>query len=471
MSSLCCPKKSQTIYRPRKPEKTVLFGVIKKHYKTWHKNSEEPVPNYIDKQFEKYLGCGILAKGFACAYCDGCNKDFLIAFSCKGRGICPSCNTRAMVETAANLVENVIPLVPVRQFVISFPKRIRHYLQTHHVLQSVLRVVIDEITKRLIICAAKPGGKIGAISFIQQFGNTLNFHPHFHLIVADGVFSNEGDALIFQEAYLTPDDIADTQDSIQKRVLRYFGRKFFDKETIEKMLSYENNGFSLDAKVRIPAWDREGLERLVRYCARPCFASENLRWNGPWINYRLPKPTRDGKRFIQIEPLELIDRISKFIPYPRRHRRHYHGIFAPNSPLRKKIVIKKSRINPSQNVRDMADKVEKVSFNWAKLIARIYETNPLICGCGKEIKITGFVTNPLDIRRILSGIGWPTQIPEFDPPYNFSDKEICQLIPGTADGFPEEAFYFQEERGPDPPFLETYDPPHWDDNRDPPHDN
>lgn len=326
------------------------------------------------------LGCGILAKGFACAQCVSCNKAVFIAFSCKGRGVCPSCNTKAMVETAANLIENMIPFVPVRQFVISFPKRIRHYLQTHSILQAILKIVIDEITKRLIISAAKPGGKIGAVSFIQQFGNTLNFHPHFHLIVADGLFSTEGEQLLFHEASLTPDDIADTQDSIQKRVLRYFGkRKFFDKGTIEKMHSCENNGFSLNANVRIPSWDREGLERLIRYCARPCFASENLRWNGPWINYRLPKPTRDGKRFIQLDPLELIGRISKFIPYPRRHRRHYHGIFAPNSPLRKKIVIKKPRTNPSQDVRDMVDKVEKVSFNWSKLIARIYETNPLIC--------------------------------------------------------------------------------------------
>ena len=147
MSSLCCPKKSQVVYRPRKPEKTVLFDTIKKHYNTWCKNSKESVPKYVDKEFQSYLGCGILAKGFACAHCDSCNKKILIAFSCKGRGVCPSCNARAMVETAANLVENVIPCIPVRQFVISFPMRIRHYLRTHKILQAVLRIVVDEIRR------------------------------------------------------------------------------------------------------------------------------------------------------------------------------------------------------------------------------------------------------------------------------------------------------------------------------------
>lgn len=294
LATLSCPKKSQAVYRPRRPEKTVLFEVIKRHHATWHKEHEKtegPVPYYIFKEFQKYLGCGILAKGFACAHCDDCRKDFLIAFSCKGRGICPSCNTRAMVETAAHLVENGLPRLPFRQFVISFPMRIRHYLQTHEILQSVLRIVVSEIRKRLIACSPDVSNpQIGAISFIQHFGNALNYHPHFHLVVADGIFSGEA-ALQFHEAFLTQDDIADTQDCIQKRVLQFFYKRgLFDKETIEKMQSYENSGFSLDGKVRIESWDRDGLERLIRYCTRPPFKSENLRWNGPWLIYRLPKP-------------------------------------------------------------------------------------------------------------------------------------------------------------------------------------
>jgi Transposase zinc-binding domain len=130
MASFTCSKKSLAVYRPRRPEKTVLFEIIKKHYNTWSRNTKEPIPKHVDNAFKKYLECGILAKGFAYARCQSCCNDFLIAFSCKGRGICPSCNTRAMVETAANLMENVIPIVPMRQWVISFPMRIRHYLKT-----------------------------------------------------------------------------------------------------------------------------------------------------------------------------------------------------------------------------------------------------------------------------------------------------------------------------------------------------
>ena len=120
-------------------------------------------------------------------------------------------------------------------------------------------------------------------------------HPHFHMIVADGIFSDE-DGLKFFEAALTQYDITDTQESIQKRVLAYFQRrKFFDKQEMLKMLSYETSGFSLNASVKIESWDKDGLERLIRYCARPPFKSENIRFNGPWINYRLPKHVTQAK--------------------------------------------------------------------------------------------------------------------------------------------------------------------------------
>ena len=267
MTTLSCPKQSLAVYRPRRPEKTSLFQVIKKNFTSWCKQRdthENPVPRYVENAFQKYLGCGILAKGFACAHCEGCDKDFFIAFSCKARGVCPSCSQRSMVETAAHLMDEVLPRVPYRQFVISFPMRIRHYLENHKTLQTVLKIVVDEIRKRLIVCSpAVKNPQIGAISFIQQFGNTLNYHPHFHIILADGIFSME-DNLLFYEAALTQDDITDTQEAIQGRVLRYFCRRgFFDKEAMMKMLSYEISGFSLNASVKVEAWDADGLERLI----------------------------------------------------------------------------------------------------------------------------------------------------------------------------------------------------------------
>jgi hypothetical protein len=117
------------------------------------------------------------------------------------------------------------------------------------------------------------------------------------------------------------------------------------------------------------------------------------------------------------------------------------------------------------DIHEAVEKVEKVTSNWARLIARIYEVNPLICtGCGKNIRIISVVTHREAIWRILKGIGLPTDIPEFDPAYDIKDRDICQLIPGTKDGFWEASEYVQPDIGPDPPHWQDHsDPPHWED--------
>jgi Putative transposase len=231
----------------------------------------------------------------------------------------------------------------------------------------------------------------------------------------------------------------------------------------------ENTGFSLDAKVKIQSWDRDGLEKLIRYCARPVFASENLRWNGPWLVYRLPKPCHTGKRFIQLDPIEFIDKIVALIPPARRHRHHYHGAFAPNSPLRPSItktaIQTRSKIVPTP-LQEAAQKTSKVSFTWARLIARIYQVDPLLCFCGKEMKITKIVTNSTQIWRILTKINWPTTTPDFNEAQDLVEWDICQLVPGSEDGFPEE-YDSPHTSGPDPPdchFEDNIDPPHWEDS-------
>jgi hypothetical protein len=109
-----------------------------------------PVAAHIKQDFRKYLECGILAHGFARARCVGCGYDFLIASSCKGRGISHCCNTRRMEETAAHLVDEVFPQVPVRQWVLSFPKRLRYFLaRDSDLLNHVLRVFLDGLVKAL----------------------------------------------------------------------------------------------------------------------------------------------------------------------------------------------------------------------------------------------------------------------------------------------------------------------------------
>lgn len=94
------------------------------------------MPEHVERESRRYLECGILAHGFARARCGQCGHDFLIAFSCKGRGVCPSCNARRMVETAAHLTDRVLPDLPLRQWVLAVPKHLRYFLQRDPDLQA-----------------------------------------------------------------------------------------------------------------------------------------------------------------------------------------------------------------------------------------------------------------------------------------------------------------------------------------------
>ena len=116
------------LYNPRHPERTLLYQTVAEHYETWLElasagqfdwqgDHHSPRP-FVRQAFEKYLEFGFFAHGFARARCEDCGHDFLVAFSCKGRGVCPSCNARRMAETAAHLSDHVFPRLPVRQWVL-----------------------------------------------------------------------------------------------------------------------------------------------------------------------------------------------------------------------------------------------------------------------------------------------------------------------------------------------------------------
>ncbi|MBL0354464.1 MAG: transposase [Dechloromonas sp.] len=92
--------------------------------------------------------------------------------------------------------------------------------------------------------------------------------------------------------------------------------------------------------MRIEAHERDGLERLLRYCARPAFAPERLREiDTEHLVYESVKPGPGGSVSLMLTPIQLLDRLAPLIPPPRRHRHRYVGVLAPNSPLRAAVTV------------------------------------------------------------------------------------------------------------------------------------
>jgi hypothetical protein len=189
------PEGLAAVYRRRDPTATPLYPLVQHHLETFLADAAaadpdgEAVPQWVEDDFRSYLRCGILAHGFARIRCDACAAERLVAFSCKGRGVCPSCNASRMVGVAAHLTDHVLPPLPLRQWVFSLPKRIRPFLpHDPRLAGDVLRVLLRGI--RTVLRRASPpapgSAQLGAVSFLHRFGSALNPHFHFHVVVLDG---------------------------------------------------------------------------------------------------------------------------------------------------------------------------------------------------------------------------------------------------------------------------------------------
>jgi hypothetical protein len=182
-------------YERRRPEDTVLYQLVQEHLETFLAQVEAEtgsgLPEFVKAEFEAFLECGILAHGFLRLRCADCGHEKLVAFSCKKRAFCPSCGARRMAETAAHLVNHVIPRVPVRQWVLSFPIPLRVLFAAHpEVLTPVLHIVHRVIATFLLKQSGlqRSEAATGAVTLIQRFGSAANLNIHLHCLVLDGVY-------------------------------------------------------------------------------------------------------------------------------------------------------------------------------------------------------------------------------------------------------------------------------------------
>src|SRR5262249_42333681 len=179
-------------YEPRDPSHTVLYTVIADHLETFLAALDaDPaatgLPAYVEREFYAYLQCGILAHGFLRLGCDRCPKGLLLPFGGRRGGFGPSCAAGRMAQTAAHLVECVIPGVPTRQWVVSVPVPLRYWMASSPDLTAQIHTIIRTTIGQYYVNQAVTRGferanlQPGSITFIQRFGSALHLHLHFHI--------------------------------------------------------------------------------------------------------------------------------------------------------------------------------------------------------------------------------------------------------------------------------------------------
>ena len=182
-------------------DETDIYRIVKAWLPIFLERSESAggLPRFVTDAFERYLDCGVLAHGFARVRCWVCNDDMLVGLSCQGRGLCPSCCGRRMADSAAHLVDRVLPRVPIRQWLLTLPFAVRPVLAFDAKLATevgalFVRTVGTFIEQAVLASSLEPGTPVrfGAVTAQQRVGSALNLSKHYHCLLLDGVYYRPG---------------------------------------------------------------------------------------------------------------------------------------------------------------------------------------------------------------------------------------------------------------------------------------
>ena len=177
--------------------------------------------------------------------------------------------------------------------------------------------------------------------------------------------------------------------------------------------------------MRCAADDRQALEQLCRYIARPALANERVQTNAVGqVVFKLKTAWRDGTTHLVMSPLEFMQRLAALVPRPRLHLIRFHGVLAPNAKLRALVVPKvvpqgpeapKQEAKPADCEASCAHH-RPVRLSWAKLLKRVFDVDLEHCpNCGGELKIIAAILEQPVIEKILTHLGLQARAPPRAP--------------------------------------------------------
>jgi hypothetical protein len=193
------------------------------------------------------------------------------------------------------------------------------------------------------------------------------------------------------------------------------GQKVFTLQTLPaspdgpRREAAESSGFSLHAGIAAKAAQRDKLEHLARYVARPPLATERLSLTeGGQVRCALKTPYRDGTTHVIFEPEDFIARLAALVPKPRAHLTRYHGVFAPASPDRARVVpgTRAAAVKEARACGEPSATARQRSLTWAQRLKRVFAIDIEVCrSCGGKLRVIASIEDPAVIERILNHLG------------------------------------------------------------------
>ena len=390
-------------YRPRRPQDSDYYSCVEDYFEPFMQIYDDRFSRdygfwrpYIEKVIYRYLDCGDLHQGFARVRCNDCGHEYLLSFSCKRRHFCPSCHQKRVVEFGEWLCMDVLKKIPHRHFVFSIPKILRRYFLYDRKLLAALSRSAWESLKVFMQQAVPEKEPIpGAVIAVQTFGDFLGFNPHCHILLTDGCFY--GDKGMFRVA--PPLELKKLEAIFRHKVFRLLLKRGRITEEMVRMLSaWRHSGFNVFCGNRISPKDDAAMENLARYIIRASFSQERMKYlrQEGTVAYR----AKDGKDQKTFPAMEWLAAMCSHIPNRGEQMVRYYGYYSNVARGKRKA---KGTDDVVPGILDPVENNKALRKNWARLIQKIYEVDPLICPkCKGAMRIISFIEDPLVIRDILT---------------------------------------------------------------------
>ena len=361
-------------YEPRHPADGVLHQIVLQHFETFRAQAAslrdgEGLPRFVEQEFRDFLRCGWLAGGFARFRCTACGLDRLVAFSCKGRGFCPS--AVAVLQRFGGALN----------------------LNVH-----VHALVLDGV-------------------FAKDRGGGLTFHAVPGLTALDvaevlATVEPRLARLLERRGLGDRDDSADgvdawAEDAPDERAVPVLGR-----------CHARSNGFDLHAGLVVPAGQRDRLERVCRYALRPPVATERLRMTRDGqVCLHLRQRWADGTTQLVFDPVEFLGRLAVLVPRPRINLVLYHGVLGARAAWRAAVVPRDTVQRSQARTEALSGHAAQGETNavtpsgaergargrlWADLMRRAFGFDVLACPrCGGRLRLVALIDQASVIQQIL----------------------------------------------------------------------
>lgn len=398
-------------YSRRTPERTPLYRIISSCHEELKLAWEElfqheygALRDEVTESFKAYLECGILAHGCARAHCENksCNHSELIAFSCKKRAICPSCDAKRAILFAENLVENVLLPFDHSHNTFTVPKRVRTFFKFNRKLLGNLHNAAWGAWKDLVLEQC-PTGTPAAVQAVHTSGDLLGWHPHSHGIYLAGAILPDGS---FQSVTI---DNSRLEELFRDKVLSFLLKEeLLTQDDIDNMKSWEHSGFNVHIGEPIAATDTKRKLFVARYLKKCPVSNERLSLiearGDPIIEYTAYK---DGVKSVRkFTPLSFLAELQQHVFDTFEQNTRWFGAYS----CRSRGAARADETTSDPVMLPLPEPATKSSASWARCMKKVFELDPLVCPkCHGPLKIKAFITDPKEVDTITKGLGLPPQ--------------------------------------------------------------